>query len=349
MKLTTAVAALGRLGPATRLRTRVLIDGTVSGSTLHGSLYLLGGGDPSLSKAAYSFKRFRGTSARVGRLASGVQAAGITHITGRVYGDESVFDRVRTGPYWRPIYSMDCPPLSALSVNEGWRRFGSTSSWPNQALHAAQVLRSSLIGRGVRVDGTAATRWHPASARALTGVSSPPIRTLVRQMNLPSDNFYGEVLNKGLAVARGLSGTTANGRLVTRRYLTSLGIDLTGARLYDGSGLSLGDRLSSRQLVSLLRKAHRQPYSWWLAASLPVAGTSGTLSDRMTQGPAFGNARAKTGTLRDASALSGYVHTSNNHLVIFSIVVNRGPYLNISAAQRLQDRIVQTLAGSRPR
>src|SRR5439155_3019856 len=109
MKLTTTAAALGRLGASTQLRTRVLIDGTVTGGTLRGSLFLVGGGDPSLSTGTYSANRFGGISARVGSLADRVRAAGITHVTGRVFGDESGFDRARTAPYWRPIYWMDCP------------------------------------------------------------------------------------------------------------------------------------------------------------------------------------------------------------------------------------------------
>jgi D-alanyl-D-alanine carboxypeptidase/D-alanyl-D-alanine-endopeptidase (penicillin-binding protein 4) len=68
----------------------------------------------------------------------------------------------------------------------------------------------------------------------------------------------------------------------------------------------------------------------------------------MRSGPAYGNAQAKTGTLNDASALSGYVRTRNGHRMIFSIIINRSS-LNIDAARVLQDRIVQTLAGASPR
>ena len=68
----------------------------------------------------------------------------------------------------------------------------------------------------------------------------------------------------------------------------------------------------------------------------------------MRTGPAHGNARAKTGTLRDASALSGYVPSANGHTILFSILMNHGPDLNISSARTLQDRVVQLLAASRP-
>jgi D-alanyl-D-alanine carboxypeptidase/D-alanyl-D-alanine-endopeptidase (penicillin-binding protein 4) len=348
MKLTTAVAVLGRMGPAARLQTRVFTTGTRSGSTLNGSLFLAGGGDPSFSAAEFSAKRFHGVSGLVNDLAAAVRAAGITRVTGRVYGDESKFDRVRTAPFWRPEYWRDCPPITALSLNQGWVRYGSAYSYANQALHAATVFRSQLAAHGVTVVGSAGTAWRPAGATQIATELSPPMYRLVAQMDIPSDNFHAEVLNKDVAVARGLRGTTANGRYVTRNYLTSLGVNMTGARLYDGSGLSYGNRISSRQVLGLLIAASRQTYAWWLKASLPLAGISGTLRDRMTSGPAHANARAKTGTLRDASALSGYVTTANGHRVVFSMIMNHGPYLNVTAARSLQDRIVQTIAGARP-
>jgi D-alanyl-D-alanine carboxypeptidase/D-alanyl-D-alanine-endopeptidase (penicillin-binding protein 4) len=187
----------------------------------------------------------------------------------------------------------------------------------------------------------------PSTATLVATEPSPPIYRLVLEMNRPSDNYFAEVLNKGIATATGRAGTTVNGRVVTRAYLASLGVDMTGARMYDGSGLSVGDRLSAHQILAVLRRVDSQPYAGLFRGSLPVAGVNGTLSSRMRSGPAYRNAQAKTGTLDDASALSGYVRTANGHRMVFSIVINRSN-LNIDAARALQDRIVQTLAGSRP-
>jgi D-alanyl-D-alanine carboxypeptidase/D-alanyl-D-alanine-endopeptidase (penicillin-binding protein 4) len=188
----------------------------------------------------------------------------------------------------------------------------------------------------------------PTWARAVGDEPSPTMSRLVRQMNLPSDNFYAEVLNKDIARFSGLTGSTWAGRYATRRYLTTnLQADMVGSRLIDGSGLSDVNRLSAHNILSLLRRAHAASYSYWFTNSLPLAGVSGTLANRMRTGPASHNARAKTGTLDDASNLSGYVWTANHHLMVFSILVNR-PNLDISAAHGFQDRIVQLLAGARP-
>jgi D-alanyl-D-alanine carboxypeptidase/D-alanyl-D-alanine-endopeptidase (penicillin-binding protein 4) len=348
MKLTTAAAALGVIGSGTRLTTNVYMTGTLTAGTLTGSLWLVGGGDPSLSTRKFAKRAYGGVAGNVADLAAAIRGAGITHVTGRVFGDESLFDTVRTGPLWKAVYWRDCPPISALSVNKSLRAFGLPYSYPSPAQRAAEVLRGALAARGVRVDHDPRVHATPGTATLVASEPSPRMYRLVLDMNRPSDNFFAEVLNKRVATAAGMAGTTQNGRRATRAYLESLGVDLTGAKLYDGSGLSIGDRLSAHQLLAVLRRASSQSYAGLFRNSLPVAGVNGTLSRRMRTGPAYDNAQAKTGTLDDASTLSGYVRTANGHQIVFSILINRRN-LDIDAARALQDRIVQTLAGSRPR
>jgi D-alanyl-D-alanine carboxypeptidase/D-alanyl-D-alanine-endopeptidase (penicillin-binding protein 4) len=347
VKLTTTAAVLGRLGLATRLETRVLATGTLAGGTLQGRLWLVGDGDPSLSTLPFSRLAFGGSSGLVHALAARVRAAGIRRVTGGVYGDESAFDSIRRGPLWKNDSFLDCPPLSALTVNEGYLTFGSLATAPNQALNAAQQFVRALQRQGIAVGRGAHTGVHPASARRVTSERSPTMHKLVFEMDQVSDNFFAETLTKDLAVGAGKRGSTRTGTTITRRYLRGLGVDLSGAALFDGSGLSKGDRLSARQLVGILRRAAAQPYGWFYRHALPLAGVSGTLYNRMRSGPAFRNALAKTGTLIGASALSGYVTTRNGHHLAFSILMNKR-HIDVPAAHVLQDRIVQLLAGSSP-
>ena len=84
MKLMTSAAALGRLGFATRLKTRALATGALTGGTLHGNLWLVGDGDPSFSTVPFSRVAFGGASGLVHNLAAGVRAAGVRRVTGGV-------------------------------------------------------------------------------------------------------------------------------------------------------------------------------------------------------------------------------------------------------------------------
>jgi D-alanyl-D-alanine carboxypeptidase/D-alanyl-D-alanine-endopeptidase (penicillin-binding protein 4) len=111
-------------------------------------------------------------------------------------------------------------------------------------------------------------------------------------------------------------------------------------RIVDGSGLSLLDRLTARALGALLRAAWaNQEVRPVLLAALPIAGISGTLSDRMRRPPARGNVRAKTGTTWQASALSGFV----KRRYVFSVLQNGNPVSSFWA-RRAQDRFATALA-----
>jgi serine-type D-Ala-D-Ala carboxypeptidase/endopeptidase (penicillin-binding protein 4) len=347
VKLTTTASVLGRIGFTTRLSTRVLATGTLSGGTLHGSLWLVGDGDPSFSTVPFSRLAFGGASGLVHDLAAAVRRAGVRRVTGAVYGDESAFDRVRRGPLWRNDSWMDCPPLSALTVDEDLLQFGSFATAPSPALRAAQQFAQAMERQGVALGHRSRTGVHPASARQVAAEPSPTMHRLVYEMDQVSDNFFAETLTKDLAVAAGRLGTTRTGVDLTHRYLQNLGVDLAGARLLDGSGLSKGDHLSARQIVGILRRAAAQPYGWYYRHALPLAGVSGTLYKRMTSGPAYRNALAKTGTLDGASTLSGYVTARNGHHLAFSLLMNQR-HINVTAAHGLQDRIVELLAGSTP-
>jgi serine-type D-Ala-D-Ala carboxypeptidase/endopeptidase (penicillin-binding protein 4) len=347
MKLLTSAAVLDRFGVGAHLTTRVMATGTLSGGTLTGNLWLVGGGDPSLATDLFSAKAWGGVSGHLSDLAADVRAAGIRRVTGRLVGDAGLFDSVRTAPGWKPSYWRDCPPLSALSVNESLLEFDQPQASHNPALYAAQLFVKALRAHGVVFAHGPGTGTHPAAARTVAAEPSPQITRVVREMDQVSDNYFAEVLTKDLAVHGGLAGTTANGVRATRNAVTGLGVGLRTARIFDGSGLSVDDRLSAATILVVLRHAGDQSWGWYFRHALPLAGVSGTLEHRMLSGPAHANVMAKTGTLDDASALSGYLTTRNGHRVLFSILINK-PALNQTRAHELQDRICQLLAGSSP-
>ncbi len=325
-KLGVALAALDRLGPGYRIRTEVLGDGTRAGSTWQGRLVLKGYGDPSLA------------TADLRRLASRLYADGIRRVTGRVLGDESYFDARRTADGWRASYYKDeSPPLSALVVDRA-RVGGRTVD--NPALAAARAFRKLLVGAGIAVGGKAARATTPPGSPTLAAIRSPRLTRIVRRMNKRSDNFYAEMLVKHLGAAIRGEGTTRAGCIVIRRELASRDVPLAGVRIVDGSGLSRHDRATARALGELLISAWRDPVVREpFFSALAIAGVDGTLEDRMRTGPAYGRVRAKTGTTRASSALSGYVGTG----YVFAILQNGSP-INWTRARRTQDRFAQALA-----
>jgi D-alanyl-D-alanine carboxypeptidase/D-alanyl-D-alanine-endopeptidase (penicillin-binding protein 4) len=161
-------------------------------------------------------------------------------------------------------------------------------------------------------------------------------------MDRVSDNFVAEMLVKELGAVQGDRGTTANGVGVITGLLSAAAVPLNGVRLVDGSGLSLLDRLTPAALASLLTTMWNDvEVRLELLSSLPLAGRTGTLADRMRRGAAAGVVRAKTGTTDNASALSGFA----GDRYVFSILQNGWP-ISWSWARVAQDRFATALAAA---
>jgi serine-type D-Ala-D-Ala carboxypeptidase/endopeptidase (penicillin-binding protein 4) len=317
-KLLTSMAALDLLGAADRLRTTAgFRHGARDRGVIHGDLWLVGGGDPTLD------------AARLETLAGRVAASGIRRIEGGVVGDTSAFDRGWWAPGWLPTISRTfvARPV-ALRL--------STSGVALEA-SAATAFRKALLAAGVEVSGDATTGAAPTDLRPVAAIRSATLGALLLHQNHESDNLYAELLTKALGEASGTAASTAGGARVIRRWAASNGVR---SGVLDGSGLSDRDRTTAAGMVWLLLRAQDAPWFPVFERSLPAGGT-GTLAGRLVGVPV----RAKTGTLfvRPTSALSGYVTGADGVRVAFSVLTRRLPE---ATAEEIEDSVVRTLAGA---
>jgi D-alanyl-D-alanine carboxypeptidase/D-alanyl-D-alanine-endopeptidase (penicillin-binding protein 4) len=269
----------------------------------------------------------------------------VKKIEGCIVGDASYFDAAPTVRVWKPGMSVNCGPLSALSLNEGVEPNGRRAADP--ALYVATSLTALLRHGGIPVSGRPRVGTTPSIARLAHIERSAPLGAIVAVMNKSSDNFFAEMLTKGLGASFGGAGSTSAGVGVERAFLVSRGISPQSFALTDGSGLSYADRQTALDITDLLvAMAHSSewPMFW---RSLSVAGVDGTLAQRMRGSAAKGNLHAKTGTLTVASSLSGYVKSADGAWLAFSILMNKSP-INVTAAHAAQDAIGVALARSRP-
>ena len=328
-KLFTTAAALEQFGPQGTIPTDVLGAAAVDPATgvLTGDLYLRGNGDPSFNAQA------------AGLLADRlIEQTGITEIDGRVIGDETLWDGLRGPPSEGFRTSSYVGPLSALTFNRGFTGKRRPLFQASPPLFAAKAFTKALRRRGVTVRRSARAGATPATAIALTSLNSPALQNIVASMNVPSDNFIAETLIKTLGARFGLGGTTAAGAAVVRANAAQLGIRTT---VVDGSGLSRFNRTSPKAVVALLTAMDEGELAVPFEASLPVAGRSGTLYDRMRGTAARDACRAKTGTLSNVSALAGYCNTRGGGRVAFAFLMNSVyPW----TARRIQDRMTAVLA-----
>jgi D-alanyl-D-alanine carboxypeptidase/D-alanyl-D-alanine-endopeptidase (penicillin-binding protein 4) len=261
------------------------------------------------------------------------------------------------------------PPSTEITLSGSispWRRAWRT--WvvvQEPAVFAASLLRSLLAARGVVVAGTtrSATDDAPGRGHRLlswardggggSGTDGEPLPgtiavrrsenlgDLVEMINHRSHNLSAELVFRSIGRTVGGAGTFASGARAVTQFLTdTVGIAPSGFSVSDGSGLSILDQATPRSLVQLLAYERRVPEADVFWRSLPVAGDG--LEGRMEDTPAEGRLRAKTGTLKNASALAGYVSAANGEELVFSIMVN--DVWRIQRARRVQDEIGARLA-----
>ncbi len=202
-----------------------------------------------------------------------------------------------------------------------------TVSVDNPTLFFVGALRNALIANGIDVRGPAVDIDDVRDARSPTGApivvyQSPPLSTLALRLMKASQNQYAETLLKTVSSGAGVP-SAAGGRSATQALLEGWGVPASGLIQRDGSGLSRYDYVTPDALVTILAHVYRDdrlrgPFE----ASLPIAGRDGTLSNRMKGTPAEGNARAKTGSMTNVRALSGYVTAADGEPLVFSILAN---------------------------
>lgn len=365
-KLLTATAVLDRWGPTHRFTTSVLLTGH-SGAVAH--LVVVGGGDPSLT-AATEPARGGGAgggvgagagdeavdpvadparlSALVARTVADLRASGTREVSVAV--EDSLFGGPVTSPRWRSSYVADgfVGPVDALSLDDGRIGPDTVSRVTDPGLTAGRAFAAGLGAAGLTVDAAVTRTAAPLTGSPVASVESPRLVDLVRHLLLASDNDYGETLLRQVATgvpgaAAGTSGTGASFAASTAAVLARLsgmGIDTTGVVLFDGSGLARDDRVPPLVLARVLATDLGNPALAGVARSLPVAGESGTLSDRFTGAAAVGRGRvfAKTGTLSGVDDLAGYVVSRSAGPLV--VVVLAGDTAGAVAAEGAIDLLV---------
>jgi len=219
-------------------------------------------------------------------------------------------------------------------------------------------VRQALARQGIKVRGKARTvNWlerqaHPMDYGALVELGwmeSPPMRELAREVQKPSQNLYTDLLlahvgeRTRTADDRPEETSEDLGVRELNKFLAEAGIQKGETFFEEGSGLSRDNLATPNATVTLLQFMNRHKCAEDYLAALPIAGVDGTLRNRMKGTPAAGNVRAKTGTLRWANSISGFVTTAAGEHLVFSLMLNR--YHELRPARGDLDTIVVMLAG----
>lgn len=212
--------------------------------------------------------------------------------------------------------------------------------------YAGLVMRDALTAAGIQVAAPVRVDRTASGVALLVQHVSQPLSQILRELGKYSDNFVAEMVLKALAAEReGAPGSSVAGTQVVLRRLRALGVSTDTMTLINGSGLFVGNQVAADHFTTLLRAMTKQNQCWpEFLSQLSVAGQDGTLQDRLRTLPDGVIVRAKTGTLSDAIALSGYVlGRSENRGYAFSMLANgiRGHH---QATRDMMDALVAALA-----
>jgi serine-type D-Ala-D-Ala carboxypeptidase/endopeptidase (penicillin-binding protein 4) len=199
----------------------------------------------------------------------------------------------------------------------------------NPARYFARMTLNGLTARGITVRGlpldrTDRTVLQPGPRRVLVESLSPPLRDVAKTMMKVSQNLYAETLLKEVgAVTSGGVASADAGRAAARDVFARWNIPATSFVQADGSGLSRYDFVTAETIVTILEHLFKDPrHHDPFTDALPIAGTDGTVASRLKNTRAQGNALAKTGSISNVRALSGYVRTRDGETLAFSILAN---------------------------
>lgn len=393
-KTLTTGAALSILGSGFKFETKIKYDGLldIMTGTLHGNIYIIGGGDPTLDSKY--FKTKNDTTSTTDIWAAILKGKGIRKVTGQVIADASIFEEntIPSQWIWSDIgnyfgagaaglsYHDNSYTLYLQSSNTGTKtkinkstpyipnlkitnnviangkkdsayiygapysfhrimegsippnrnNFKVKGSIPDPALYCAQSLTASLKKFGVTVTSNAITVRQLKQNNAYTKKTlkplythySPTLSKVVYWCNVKSINLYAENLLKYLAYKKSGLGTEQVGTQVIADFWKGKGVNTGGLNVYDGSGLSRANTITTKTQTQILRTIANSKSYYSFNASLPIAGKSGSMRRLCKGSAAENNLRAKSGYLTNVRAYTGYVTSKKGEQLCFSIIVN---------------------------
>ncbi len=380
MKLVSMAARLSQGGPLAWYSADVTAPAAEVNSKASALSFitLRGGGDPSFSiQGRYSLAALAKQLA-----ARGVKSIGEVRLAPTLdsstwpalpLGTPVVAVRLTEYPGWN-----DTPERYAervISAFEGQLRAAGiqVSGGPGQSGTSQSLGR--VIGQaavqqfGSVVPGGTPRLPAPAPELGLATVRSQPLIELARQTLKPSDNVWAEQIAAELGSKVAGSGAVTHAGMLAglRAFLTKVGVKAAPLSLSDASGLSSGNRLTPRSLVTVLSRMYDLPITAsktpitpsdaftqrknLFIEALPRGGTGEASADARALGGTLAgrfvssglDVRAKTGTLPGVSSLAGYVRGKSGHVLAFALMMDQAPG-NTLDLRAYQDKVVQVIA-----
>jgi len=254
-------------------------------------------------------------------------------------------------------YIISIPYTTEIILKGGVPGNGSytiTGSNPDPAFLASYELYEKLKSKNIKIGQTYSTIRRikkdndsvynsiiNKNRTAISSKSSAAVSAIVANTNLRSNNLFAETLLSHIGINYFSHGSAESGARGVLKYLTSIGIDTRGMTIFDGSGISRYNTVTTKQLVSIIKYMKSSPNASIFYNSLPSSGESGTLSGFCDGTIAEGKIRAKTGTMSNVRSYAGYVTTNSGKTLMFAIIVNNHNCTNPELKVKLENLMIK--------
>jgi serine-type D-Ala-D-Ala carboxypeptidase/endopeptidase (penicillin-binding protein 4) len=200
----------------------------------------------------------------------------------------------------------------------------------DHATYTAGAVRAIWQELGGSIQGKDRLAAVPKDAKVLARAFSPDLAEIIRDINKYSNNTMAQQLFLSLGAKYRTDADPDDAKAaqrVVRQWLAKKGITAPHLVMENGSGLSRAERVSAREMASMLQAAWRSPYSAEFVSSLPISGMDGTMRKRLKTTAMRGEAHVKTGTLNTVRAIAGFSRDSNgNTWAVVAILNDPAPF-----------------------
>lgn len=255
-----------------------------------------------------------------------------------------------------------CAPYNSDIVIKGTTPSGSATysivgSIPDPPLLAAYNLHENLLKKGIKINkGYSTTRklkiendsvFDKINSSKRTNIStkwSANISSIVGVTNLRSNNLFAETLLNHIGLNYSYTGSNEAGCEAVLKIWEEKGLDTRGLNIFDGSGVSRYNSITSKQLVDVLKyMKDSSNYYETFYNSLPISGETGTLKYFCDSIISKGKIHAKSGTMSRVRSYAGYIETNSNNKIIFAIVINNYNCTNSEMKEIIENFLINVI------
>lgn len=230
------------------------------------------------------------------------------------------------------------------TVPLGKQNFAVRGALPNPSRICADLFSAHLRTHGVAISGNSMQVYStPDSLRAIVDYYSTDYYTIAQYTNLTSNNIYAESIFKYLGYAKYGLGSFENGARAVTDYFKENGLEASGVRIIDGSGLSRLNRTTADFLCRYLATVAKENFSADFRQSLAKVGQSGTAKNMLPSLPKDITVMVKTGTMDGVKAYAGYIIARSGQMLSFAIMANDFECSSQAAAE-MMNKILLKLA-----